>query len=253
MTSDLSAAINVKKELRESAASNIASNQPTDLSFAMYSEKRTDSPNPMYRNNIDPFLGAGVGTNSNSPNDGPTQLKQEEFDPSLQSNPFVSTTAALKEELSSSLSPFISSTVSHSLPTNSSVSERGIPRTRPGSGPASAKYNSDRQLATAIYRPSSANSFSSSNKSQIPDFRASPAPMLPSNAMNNSKLSTAVHSPQDRSRKNAFVTPKPDYNSSTSAFKPLPMNHPNQIYSHQQAPSPHSFPHGPSPPLPGAL
>lgn len=225
-------------------------NQATDLSFNMYSEKAAESPaNSLYRNNPDPYLGSGAHSGGRSSNGSASHSGQDEFDiRSHQSSTFT----AVSSDLAPSLPSYLGGNDGQSLVSNSSL---GInqPRTHP-SNDASTRFNFDGKISE--YRPSSANSFSATKHNSGTDLRGSPivGQSQISESGAPSPISPSYYSGiqgHEKSSSNLFSGSCYDYKS--SAFKPLPNSHQNHAHSSfaSQNPSPHSYQHGPSPPMPG--
>ena len=271
MVSEISPTVDIKPKI-ESANAGVnvelalpANSQPTDLRFNMYSDKKTESPKTMFRTNADPYIGSGVHP-EHLPANGETLIKQEIPNP-LPTTPFVSTStssvpqqtndliaAAFSSYLNTAESPADAN--SDSINVNSSVT-----RNRPGSGPP-LKYETDSLVPVNHYRPSSANIFTTINRGPNSDVRGSPNFIQQSSNFLPSKIpspalspASQTASPAERPHSTNLVPAVSDYAATSSAFKPLPasqssQNHSQQVYSHH-TPSPHSYHHGPSPPLTG--
>lgn len=246
-----------------SLASNFSLNSNKhsgDLNFNMYAEKKSESPNPLYQNTADPYMGSAPNSNTHSPVSVNVQNNQtrQDFAQSNQSHQFNSSTSSTTTENPvSAFSAYLASEETHSYP-NEDLPSAGNTVVRPGSGPP-GNYNSDKRIPASGYRPGSANSLLNRNL----EMRASPSGNQLNNHLTNAKVScplspsSQIASPADRPPSTAFVTPGLDeYNGRGSAFKPLPANNSGQIagqqsYRQHQTPSPHLYNHGSSPSVPG--
>ena len=237
-----------------------ANSQPTDLRFNMYSDKKPDVK-PIFQNNADPYIGSVVQTET-QPANGENLAKVEA--PNADSAvPFVSTTASAPQTndlIAAAFSSYFNTTESQALVSteSQSINSSNITRNRPGSGPP-LKYNSESLAPAASYRSSSANLFSTMNRGPNSELRGSPNLIQHSNNYLPGKIPSPLSpasqnaSPAERPHSTALVSTAPDYTATSSAFKPLPASQANQaqqVYPHH-TPSPHSYHHGPSPPLAG--
>ena len=226
-------------------------NQATDLSFNMYSEKTTDSPaNSLYRNNPDPYLGSGAHNGGRSSNGSGSHSGQDEFDLRTHQQ---TTFTAVSSDLGPSLPSYLVGNEGAGLGSNDSLS--GSQSRNHSSNDHPGRFSLDEKLSD--YRPSSANSFSAAKHNSGTDLRGSPI-VGHSNQLSGSGVSSPIspsyYSGAQGSEKpplNPFAASCYDFKS--SAFKPLPNNqqsHAHSSYNHQN-PSPQSYHHGPSPPMPG--
>ena len=236
------------------AGFNLTSNkQDPDLPFDMYAEKKSESPNTVYQNNPDPYLGSAPNSNTHSPANVSNNPSRQDFSQSSEPNQFAPTSSLSTNDASTSaFSSYLSSNESHSLPAGD-LPPTTSAAVRPGSGPPGS-YTPDTQLPAQGYRPGSANPLLNRNQ----EMRSSPAGSL----INNHLTNTKIPSPLSPSSQNASPSERPfvthgglEYNSTASAFKPLPanqLNHPQpqQGYAHQ-TPSPHPYNQGSSPSVSG--